>query len=54
MPKTPLDDLDGNLAMKTSVMKWNVNVKCSDIGHPYLAQTTIQLITNAISGNEAS
>jgi hypothetical protein len=21
MPKTPLDDLDGNLAMKTSVMK---------------------------------
>ena len=43
MPKTPSDDIDGDLATKTSAMKLNSNVKFNDIGHPYLAQTTIQL-----------
>jgi hypothetical protein len=50
MPKTPSDDIDGDLATKTSTMKLNSNVKFNDIGHPYLAQTTIQLIADAVSG----
>ena len=49
MPKTTLDDIDGNLA-KTIAMKLNLNVKFNDIGHPYLTQTTIQLTADAISG----